>query len=166
MMIGSSTSMMSMMSMNSTQSGQGMRGPGGGQGPQGGPPPLPEGIEPGSAEAREYMSQNLIDEKDVDGDGLISLEESGLDESMFNEIDTDGDGLHSQEEIMAQMEAHEAEIMQRFEEGGMMPPPPMQGGQGLSQSQASSKMEMLLQMLQSSDSEDSEISDLLSNLIG
>ena len=48
----------------------------------------------------------MIQEKDADGDGALSLAEltdgeNGMPEELFSEIDTDGDGLLTQDELAA-----------------------------------------------------------------
>ncbi len=45
------------------------------------------------------MATNLIDKLDKDGDGGLSLSESGLSQSMFESVDADGDGVITTEEL-------------------------------------------------------------------
>jgi Ca2+-binding EF-hand superfamily protein len=70
--------------------------------------------QPTSDEFAEF----IVEKDDTDGDGLLSLEETPLDEDRFNEIDADGDGFISAEELSADAKQHMAA-------GGM---PPQGGG--------------------------------------
>jgi Ca2+-binding EF-hand superfamily protein len=56
-------------------------------------------------EADEVVS-SIFEQDDADGDGLLSLEETPLDEDRFSSIDTDGDGFISSEELSSDMQAH------------------------------------------------------------
>lgn len=47
----------------------------------------------------ENLAQSILSDKDEDGDGSLSLDESGLDEELFSAFDADGDGTLSSEEI-------------------------------------------------------------------
>ncbi len=58
----------------------------------------------------DEFSAAILQDYDADGDGKISLEESGLDEKFFNMVDKDGDGFHSQEEIGD----HVQSVMEQF----------------------------------------------------
>lgn len=49
----------------------------------------------------DEMAEFIINQDDADGDGLLSIEETPLDEDRFAEIDTDSDGFISQEELSA-----------------------------------------------------------------
>ncbi|WP_291329942.1 EF-hand domain-containing protein [Desulfovibrio sp. UCD-KL4C] len=53
--------------------------------------------------AEEFVS-SMVADNDGDGDGLLSLKESGMSSDLFNLIDTDGDGQASQEELLADLE--------------------------------------------------------------
>ena len=59
------------------------------------PPPPPD---PGK------MVSDIISAKDTDGDGALTIEETGLSEELFSQIDTDGDGLATQEELLAKIQ--------------------------------------------------------------
>lgn len=90
-----------------------------------------QGIEPSE------MVASIFEQDDADGDGLLSFDETPLDEDKFNSIDTDGDGFISTEELTADMEANMAEAMP-------MPPAGAEGqvasasGSGGSESSSSS----------------------------
>lgn len=64
-------------------------------------PPPPDG---GGTTMEEELTANLVnsilDSADADGDGYLTLEESGQSEEVFNRFDTDADGLLSQEELI------------------------------------------------------------------
>ncbi len=99
----------------------------------------------------EETAQFLVQENDGDGDGLLSLEESGLSEEMFNDVDADGDGQISAEEIQQDMQAKMEQaremmgalnVMQGMGEGAPpMGPPPSQGSGSSSDSSSSSEQE-------------------------
>ncbi|MGE4505828.1 MAG: EF-hand domain-containing protein [Desulfovibrionaceae bacterium] len=55
------------------------------------------------SESEEFAS-NIINDKDQDEDGLLSLEEAGIGEDHFATADADGDGYLSGEEIQADLE--------------------------------------------------------------
>ncbi|WP_319583234.1 EF-hand domain-containing protein [uncultured Pseudodesulfovibrio sp.] len=86
----------------------------------------------------DEMAASIVEKDDQDGDGLLSLSETPLDEDRFNEIDADGDGFISAEELSADAQAHQSEN-----------PEPMQG---MSMGGASGSS-------QASGSDDSESSD-------
>jgi hypothetical protein len=44
-------------------------------------------------------------ELDTDGDGALSVEESGVSSELFNQADSNGDGLVSEEELLAMMQS-------------------------------------------------------------
>lgn len=114
--------MLQMMgSLVMSMQGSGMQGAGM-QGAGGPPPPPPDG-DP------QEMAAKILSDKDSDGDSLLDLEESGLEEEMFGEIDADGDGFISAEEIASHMEAHAEEMASQ---GAAPPPPPPEGGQSQS----------------------------------
>lgn len=54
----------------------------------------------------------LVEQNDGDGDGLLSLKESGFSEEMFNRIDADGDSYLSADEISEDMQARMDEMRQ------------------------------------------------------
>lgn len=47
------------------------------------------------------MSGKILEEKDSDGDGVLSIGELGISEDRFSAADTDGDGFLSQDELIA-----------------------------------------------------------------
>lgn len=49
----------------------------------------------------EGASLFIMDSKDSDGDGALTIEELGVSEDKFNELDTDGDGVVDSEELEA-----------------------------------------------------------------
>ncbi|MDY0162065.1 hypothetical protein [Desulfobotulus sp.] len=89
------------------------------------PPPPPEGSREGGGSpggmgpppSSEDMAASLMGELDADGDGQLSLEESGFDEELWVAMDTDRDGYASSAELTAYAES-------RKSEGGMPPMPP------------------------------------------
>ncbi|WP_027183576.1 EF-hand domain-containing protein [Desulfovibrio inopinatus] len=64
----------------------------------------------------EKLASSIVKNADGDGDGLLSLEETPLDEDTFNSIDADGDGFITADELSANMGTNMAE--------GMPAPPP------------------------------------------
>ena len=46
------------------------------------------------------MSERIISNKDIDGDGAINFEEFGMSQDKFNAADTDSDGLISKDELL------------------------------------------------------------------
>lgn len=67
------------------------------------------------------MAQAIVDNDDTDGDGMLSQDETPLDDDRFSEIDADGDGLITADELSADAQEHMAEAG----EGMMASPPPM-----------------------------------------
>lgn len=67
----------------------------------------------------------MISNRDEDGDGALSEEEFGADEEVFSSIDSDGDGLISAEELQADMESRTQEFQSQMSRGmdGIPPPP-------------------------------------------
>jgi len=57
----------------------------------------------------DEIAASILEKDDEDGDGLLSLSETSLDEDRFNEIDSDGDGYISAEELSADMQENMAE---------------------------------------------------------
>ncbi|SME97118.1 hypothetical protein [Desulfovibrio gilichinskyi] len=53
--------------------------------------------------AEDFVS-SMVADNDGDGDGLLSLKESGMSSDLFNTIDADSDGQASQEELLADLE--------------------------------------------------------------
>jgi hypothetical protein len=90
----------------------------------------------------DEMAASIVEKDDQDGDGLLSLSETPLDEDRFNEIDADGDGFISADELSADAQAHQGEN-----------PPPMEGTEGMTMGEAQSSSQA------SSASSDSESSD-------
>ncbi len=54
----------------------------------------------------EDFASAILKQDDADGNGLLSLEETPLDEQRFDLIDSDGDGYLSAEELSADAKAH------------------------------------------------------------
>ena len=65
----------------------------------------------------EEFANSFVSDKDGDGDGLLSLEEAGIDQTKFDNADTDGDGYLTEEEISADMENRKKEMAQMM--GGL-----------------------------------------------
>ncbi|GEM_PF-3863468 len=70
-----------------------------------------ESVESGSDEFFEQMSSEVVGELDSDEDGLLSLEESQLDQETFDALDTDQDGMVSATELQAGMKNKAQELM-------------------------------------------------------
>jgi len=77
---------------------------------------LMQGVDSGE------LAASIVEKDDADGDGLLSFEETPLDEDRFNAIDANGDGFISADELSADMEENMAQ--------GMAPPPAGGPGQG------------------------------------
>ncbi|QJB56089.1 EF-hand domain-containing protein [Pseudodesulfovibrio sp. zrk46] len=58
----------------------------------------------------DEMAEFIVSKDDADGDGLLSLGETPLDEDRFNSIDADGDGFISSEELSADAESRKEEM--------------------------------------------------------
>jgi hypothetical protein len=86
-------------------------------------PPAP----PSKAEL-EDMTDRLIQDKDSDGDGLLSAAEIDISEEAFALADTDGDGALSRDELIAGAETIGKEL-------GPKGPPPELGAQSEDESQ-------------------------------
>ena len=56
------------------------------------------------AQSQDNLSSKLFGDLDSDGDGLLSLDESGLSSELYNKMDSDGDGSVSQEELQKAIE--------------------------------------------------------------
>lgn len=95
-----SKGMMSMQSMGGMQGmGGGMQGVGGMQGPPpGGPPSASE------------IASSVMESADSDSDGVLSVNETGLDSTDFNTLDTDGDGKVTTDELTAGIKARQSEM--------------------------------------------------------
>jgi len=61
----------------------------------------------GKKPSEEDMAEFIVEKDDADGDGLLSLSETPLDEDRFNSIDADGDGFISAEELSADAKAQQ-----------------------------------------------------------
>ncbi|WP_031482829.1 EF-hand domain-containing protein [Maridesulfovibrio frigidus] len=59
--------------------------------------------------SKEDFVSSIFGDNDGDGNGLLSLEESGMGEDMFASVDTDGDSQVSEEEVLADMEKRHEE---------------------------------------------------------
>ncbi|MBN2307718.1 MAG: EF-hand domain-containing protein [Candidatus Hydrogenedentes bacterium] len=73
------------------------------------PPPRPESVD--LSESAADMVARMIGDLDTDEDGALTIEESGFSEDLFEEIDADGNGLLDQEELetdlVSRMESHQ-----------------------------------------------------------
>jgi len=54
----------------------------------------------------DEIAASIVEQDDADGDGLLSLEETPLDEDRFSTIDADGDGFISAEELSADAQSN------------------------------------------------------------
>lgn len=86
-----------------------------------GPMRPPMGMKPPRMEASDLASK-VLQNQDSDGDGALSVQETGLESDEFNTLDTDGDGSVSADELTAGIEARQSEL---FSAG----PPAFQGVQ-------------------------------------
>jgi hypothetical protein len=75
-----------------------------------------QGMPPKPPSAAD-IGQKTIEEKDTDGDGVLSSSELGISEENFSLLDTDGDGVVSQEELVARI----SEKLQLLEQDGERP---------------------------------------------
>lgn len=80
------------------------------------------------------MVSSIFAKDDADGDGLLSFEETPLDEDQFDSIDADGDGFISVDELSADME-------EKMAEGVPMPPSGAEGQAAASSGSSSSSSE-------------------------
>lgn len=58
----------------------------------------------GEGNSSGQIAKSIVQEQDADGDGLLSLDETGMDKEIFGEVDADGDGYVSAEELSAGIE--------------------------------------------------------------
>jgi len=65
----------------------------------------------GEGKSSEDIAASLIKGKDADGDGALSLDESGLGEKLFGQLDADGDGSLTSEETADGIE----KLLSRFD---------------------------------------------------
>ena len=65
----------------------------------------------GNRPSTDEIAASIFERDDADGDGVLILEETPLDEDQFNSIDADGDGFITAEELSAHMEENMAEGM-------------------------------------------------------
>lgn len=56
------------------------------------------------SESQDSLSSKLFGDLDSDGDGTLSLDETGLSSELYNNLDTDGDGAVSQTELQKAIE--------------------------------------------------------------
>ncbi len=56
------------------------------------------------AQSQDNLSGKLFGDLDSDGNGLLSLDETGLSGELYNKLDTDGDGAVSQTELQKAIE--------------------------------------------------------------
>jgi len=68
---------------------------------------------PGGTQDPDEFASSIIEHDDTDGDGLLSLGETPLDEDKFNSIDTDGDGYLTQDELSADFQSHMNELQSK-----------------------------------------------------
>jgi Ca2+-binding EF-hand superfamily protein len=73
-------------------------------------------------EMDERLANSILNEKDTNGDGVLSAEELGVSSTQLSELDSDGDGTISQSELTEGLKSQREEMM--AENGGAMPPPP------------------------------------------
>lgn len=110
MEIGAMGMVQSMQSMTDMQGMNGMRGK-----------------PPDAEKMAEELSSQMLAENDADGDGVLSVDETGLSDEVFAELDADGDGFVSPEElansVTARMNELHAKMAEKMGEGG----PPMEG---------------------------------------
>lgn len=57
----------------------------------------------------DEMAASIVEKDDKDGDGLLNLSETPLDQDRFDAIDADGDGFISADELSADAKEHMAE---------------------------------------------------------
>ncbi len=69
------------------------------------PPPPPPGGPMNSTQMATSLASSILEAADADGDGYLTIEESGQSEEVFTRFDTDADGLLSQEELVAGLQA-------------------------------------------------------------
>ena len=79
--------------------GKGMTGVQGMQGPP--PPPPPDSSQ---------MVSDIMENTDTDGDGVLSVSETGLSSEEFSILDTDSDGSVTTDELKSGIEARKAEM--------------------------------------------------------
>ena len=77
----------------------------------------------------ESTANSILGQYDADGDGSLSMKESGLSEEVFGAVDADGDGLITSAEL--------EEALQQTEDMAAMMPPPPEGAQQASAQGAS-----------------------------
>lgn len=65
---------------------------------------------PGGSQDPDEFASTIIGQDDTDGDGLLSLGETPLEEDKFNSIDTDGDGYLSEDELSADFQSRMDEL--------------------------------------------------------
>ncbi len=86
------------------------------------PPPPPPPTEGGAMDTNQIatdLAASILEAADSDGDGYLTLEESGQSEEVFNRFDTDGDGLLNKEELIAGLQT-DMETMQSMSVSGSM----------------------------------------------
>ncbi|BCS87954.1 EF-hand domain-containing protein [Pseudodesulfovibrio sediminis] len=69
------------------------------------------GLSRSEKPSSDDIAASIFERDDADGDGLLNLDETPLDEERFNSIDTDGDGFITAKELTADIEANMAEGM-------------------------------------------------------
>lgn len=75
------------------------------------------------------MSSDIISAKDMDGDGVLSIEETGLSEENFAVLDTDGDSAISKDELVSKITEKLEAMKETIDSGALRPngPPPPGG---------------------------------------
>lgn len=80
------------------------------------------GQQPSEDEMSARIAQDVIGEKDADGDGVLSADELGVSSEQLAKVDSDSDGSVSESELSSALKADHEKRM--AENGGQMPPPP------------------------------------------
>lgn len=70
------------------------------------------------------LATKLFTDLDTDGDSVLSLEESGLDQETYDSMDADQDGVVTLAELENALELQRSAMMTRAKMEGDMPPPP------------------------------------------
>jgi Ca2+-binding EF-hand superfamily protein len=124
----------------------------------------------------DEMAASIFEKDDADGDGLLSMAETPLDEDKFNAIDADGDGFISVEELSADMQENMDEGMPTISEGTQQQAAAASGSDGSSESESEEEYDeydlnkdgtvSLDELLQAFREGDSSLSSLLQSMDG